>query len=262
MAAATSGSASASGRLEEWSGRGVAHGVAELPAGDGAHRRRRTGGWIRARGSSARALRGGPRRTACRGTRATMRVGVGPRTRRPASDRTLRSLCSRASAAPSTSPITAARMPGTLLAAIAMPTPLPQTRMPRSAWPAATASATGRGVVGIVDRRGRRGAEVAPADAARVERTLQRFFQLEARVVGAERDEHARDCTLRTRNARRFHLSARRSPPAPRTSLDLPVGCGGQRRRRRRRRGRARRAASACWATRSSAINRRSRCGC
>ena len=86
--------------------------------------------------------------------------------------------------------IGAARMPGTLLAAIAMPTPLPQTRMPRSASPSATACGDRRGVVGVVHRA----VEVVPKsrqrDAARVERRLERFLQREARVVGAQRDDH------------------------------------------------------------------------
>jgi hypothetical protein len=38
----------------------------------------------------------------------------------------------------------AARMPGTLLAVMAMPMPVPQTRRPRSALPDATDSATWR----------------------------------------------------------------------------------------------------------------------
>ena len=62
--------------------------------------------------------------------------------RRAPSARTFASLCCRDSRAASTSETTAARTPATLLAAIDMPMPLPQTRIPRSQRPFATASAT------------------------------------------------------------------------------------------------------------------------
>src|SRR3970040_1629627 len=61
---------------------------------------------------------------------------------RPASASTLASLCSRLIRAVKTSPQRAARIPGTLLAAMAMPIPVPQTRTPRSTLPTVTASAT------------------------------------------------------------------------------------------------------------------------
>ncbi len=106
----------------------------------------------------------------------------------------------------------AARIPGTLLAAMAMPTPLPHTRMPRSASPPATRARDRRRVVGVVDRAAGGGAEVAPGDAARVERLLERFLQREARVVGAERDDHAANCTLAIHADRlRSLLAARRA---------------------------------------------------
>src|ERR1019366_4524896 len=55
---------------------------------------------------------------------------------------TLASLCSRDNSASDSLTTRAARMPGTLLAAIDIPMPVPQTRMPKSALCAATSSAT------------------------------------------------------------------------------------------------------------------------
>jgi hypothetical protein len=55
---------------------------------------------------------------------------------------TLRSLCSRATRAVSTSAMAAARTPGSLLAAIAIPMPVPHTRTPRSNRPSLTPRAT------------------------------------------------------------------------------------------------------------------------
>ena len=76
------------------------------------------------------------------------------------------------------STIGAARIPLTLLAAIYIPMPLPQTRMPRSNSPAATPLATALRVVRIVNRdRGGR-AEVLMLDAEVVEDALQCFLQL------------------------------------------------------------------------------------
>src|SRR5208337_98084 len=57
---------------------------------------------------------------------------------------TLASLCSRDRSASNSVSTFAARMPGTLLAAIDMPIPVLHTRMPRSATFAATSSATAR----------------------------------------------------------------------------------------------------------------------
>lgn len=61
---------------------------------------------------------------------------------RAPSARTFRSLCSRDSRALVSSPMAAARMPGTLFAAIAMPIPLPQTSTPRANRPSLTPRAT------------------------------------------------------------------------------------------------------------------------
>jgi len=56
--------------------------------------------------------------------------------------RTFASLCSRISCAEKRSVATPARAPGTRLAAIEMPMPLPQTTTPRSARPEETARPT------------------------------------------------------------------------------------------------------------------------
>ncbi len=61
---------------------------------------------------------------------------------RPPRQTTLAWLCRRARVAVVTSWTTAARTPGTLLAAMAMPMPVPQTHTPSSARPPATARPT------------------------------------------------------------------------------------------------------------------------
>ena len=85
-----------------------------------------------------------------------------------------------------------ARMPATLLAAIAMPRPEPQKRMPRSNAPDADLVRDRRGEVRIVDRLGRVGAEILIRNAAFVEELLNRLLEGDAGVIGAERDAHAR----------------------------------------------------------------------
>ena len=71
-----------------------------------------------------------------------MAIAVSADVARPASASTFRSLCCREIRAVSTSPQTAARMPGTLFAAIAMPMPVPHTSTPRCTSPLVTARAT------------------------------------------------------------------------------------------------------------------------
>lgn len=65
----------------------------------------------------------------------------GPTTRSPMASM-LASLCRRVYLAEYVSEQTAQRMPGTLFAASEMPMPVPQSTMPASYWPLATASAT------------------------------------------------------------------------------------------------------------------------
>ena len=72
---------------------------------------------------------------------------------------TLASLCSRVSRTSSSIGAGAARTPATLLAAIAMPIPVEQTSIPRSASPAATFSPLLR-VIRIVAGLARIGAEI------------------------------------------------------------------------------------------------------
>ncbi|CRF29028.1 Uncharacterised protein [Mycobacterium tuberculosis] len=55
---------------------------------------------------------------------------------------TFESLCSRVALAENKSCTSAQRMPGTLLAAIVIPMPVPQIRIPLSAFPATTFSHT------------------------------------------------------------------------------------------------------------------------
>ena len=64
-------------------------------------------------------------------------------TKRPERVMTFASLCSRHKAANSELMMLAARTPGTLSAAMAMPMPVPHTSTPRSAVPSATSWATG-----------------------------------------------------------------------------------------------------------------------
>ena len=68
--------------------------------------------------------------------------------RRAGSASTFASLWARAVAAISGDVTCAARTPGTLFAAIATPTPLPQRRSPESARPFATASPTANATSG------------------------------------------------------------------------------------------------------------------
>ena len=90
------------------------------------------------------------RRFFCRSSRGRSRRCAGGRARRFPS-----------------SPTSAARTPATLLAVMLMPTPLVQTSRPSSAWPSATASATGLREIGIIIRRVFRGrAEIADGQAA------------------------------------------------------------------------------------------------
>src|SRR5579864_6789125 len=82
-----------------------------------------------------------PENGVSRNTFTSARASSGGVSRAPSAS-TLRSLCIRLSFAASSVPMAMARMPATLLAAIAMPIPDPHTRMPRSKWPAATSWAT------------------------------------------------------------------------------------------------------------------------
>ena len=66
----------------------------------------------------------------------------------PARQRMLASLCRRASSAVAASWTSAARMPGTLLAAMEMPMPVEQMRTPSLAEPPTTSAATARAYTG------------------------------------------------------------------------------------------------------------------
>ena len=77
-----------------------------------------------------------------------------------------------------------------------MPMPVPQTRMPRSTSPAATACADLRRSRDSPPSRLDVGAEVLVGDAALVEHLLEMLLQLEARMVGAKRDAHRRRIVL------------------------------------------------------------------
>ena len=103
---------------------------------------------------------------------------------------TFKSLCSRDSLAVSVSTIGADRTPSTLLAAIAIPTPVPQTRMPRSKRPPATPSATAR-EVGVIDRLAVGWCRSLRTDAHLVEQPLERVLELIPRVIRADGDFHS-----------------------------------------------------------------------
>ena len=78
----------------------------------------------------------------------TISARPGPITRAPR-QRIFASLWERVASAENASPTTAARMPLTLLAAILIPMPVPQTRTPLSASFAATQSATAKAKSGV-----------------------------------------------------------------------------------------------------------------
>ncbi len=83
-------------------------------------------------------------------------------------------------------------MPGTLLAAMAMPMPEPHTRIPQSKCPCATSDATGRREIGIVHRVDGVRAEVGVREAALVQQLPDFLLQMDAGMIGAERDAHSR----------------------------------------------------------------------
>ena len=178
----------------------------------------------------------------------------------------LASLCSRDRRALSRSTTGAARTPSILLAAMAIPRPVPHARMPRSTSPAATARAHLRRVVGIVDRGLVDGAEILHLDAPGLEQGTDGVLQVDTRMIGAQRHAH-RGGLYYTHSARfrpvhpyvslrrlappsdRRHLPQGGGPRARRPSLDLPLGRHRlPRRSRRRRRGarQPRRAARPC----------------
>ena len=99
-------------------------------------------------------------------------------------------MCSRISCAAKRSVATPARAPGTRLAAIEMPIPLPQTTTPRSARPGGDGASDGEAEVGVVDGDGGGGAEVEHLVPQLGRAAGEELLQLEARVVGAKSDAH------------------------------------------------------------------------
>ncbi len=112
-------------------------------------------------------------------------------TKRAETVMTFASLCARASLANSGSVTLAARTPSTLLAAIAMPIPVPHTSTPASASPAATYAADLEREVGVVDRLiTRAGAHVIDVMPLRDQVRLETLLLLETGMIGAECDAH------------------------------------------------------------------------
>ena len=111
------------------------------------------------------------------------------------SARTFASLCSRARRAVSTSLADAARMPWTLLAAIAMPIPVPQIRMPESTFPSTTSRLTFCGDVGVVDRGIGVRAEVLVLDVQLVEQFPDVALEGDAGVIRSKCHAHGGNST-------------------------------------------------------------------
>ena len=141
--------------------------------------------------SSPRAARGVRPRTACRASAFRISTPARPSTNRAGRTSTFASLCSRASSAISGFHATAARTCGYRLARVAMPSPVPQSRMPRSRLPLGNLLRERMRVVGIVDRLGC-WPEVLDVVAHVVRARLELLLQLEAGVVGAMRILHSR----------------------------------------------------------------------
>ena len=115
---------------------------------------------------------------------------VAPVVRAPTQS-TLAWLCRRARAAVVTSWTTAARTPGTLLAAMAMPMPVPQMQTPRSADPRDDGAAHRGAEVRVVDRDPRlEGPVVVHVVALRGQLGLEDLLQIEAGVIRADGDAH------------------------------------------------------------------------
>src|SRR5258707_9841845 len=98
---------------------------------------------------------------------------------------TLASLCSRASRASSPDHSGAARTPAILFAAIAMPTPVPHIKTPRSARPSHFTRHALR-VIRIVGGFRRIGSEIHHLVAFRRELLPQLFLECKSRVVRAD----------------------------------------------------------------------------
>ena len=81
-------------------------------------------------------------------------------------------------------------MPGIRFAAIDAPTPLPHMMMPRSARRPRRAAPDRLGVIGVVDRLVAVRPDVEHLAVLAREGTPYRLLELEAGVIGANRDAH------------------------------------------------------------------------
>ena len=73
---------------------------------------------------------------------------------------------------------------------MAIPTPVPQIRIPRSKVSGRDRRGDARGVVGVIDRLFGHRAEIPVRDVQLIKHSLNLFFQHHACVIRTERDTH------------------------------------------------------------------------